>query len=213
MERLAFHQLHDDEGQRVRAVRDLGFPCIVDGDDVGVVEPGGGLGFAQQAGAALSAQISGRQHLYRDVTVQQGVVGTIDHAHTAPAEFGVEAVTPIEECADHFGHAVTPTVIRGQCLDYNSSCLYCITIYPLCKLVVSRLRYSAPSWSASSGICAEPANQVLGQNLYGLSQSGLRAMLDCAAKWVTFQGLCAVLGGEDVPVPLAGVCDQVAHWV
>ena len=62
VQRRALHQLHDDKWQRARgvlAVRDPGFSCIVDGDDVGVIEPGSRLGLAKQAGAALGAQPGG----------------------------------------------------------------------------------------------------------------------------------------------------------
>jgi hypothetical protein len=88
-------------------VWNLGFPCIVDRDDVGVVELGGSLGFSQQARAAIGAQPGGGQHLHRDVTVQHGVVGAIDPAHAAPAQLCVEAI-PFVEQGTEYVHTPNP---------------------------------------------------------------------------------------------------------
>jgi hypothetical protein len=47
LERLAVEEFHGDEGAA------FGFADVVDGADVGVVEGGGGLGFALKAGESL----------------------------------------------------------------------------------------------------------------------------------------------------------------
>ena len=109
VKRIAHHQLHHDEGHRAHGTGQLGLSGIVDRDNVGVVELGNSLGFAKQAGAAFGAQAGSAQHLDRDVSLQQRVVGAVDCAHATLTEFGVEAVTSIEQCAGNFGHAITPT--------------------------------------------------------------------------------------------------------
>ncbi len=94
VERLALHQFHDDEGGLV------GLPRVVDRDNVGVVEPGGGAGFGQKSSAAFRSQSSSREDFNRDRTVQQGIVSAVDHAHPAPAQFTFQAVAVLERCAD-----------------------------------------------------------------------------------------------------------------
>ena len=46
---------HDDKWRDVPEAWDRGFSCVVDGDDVGMVEPGGGLGFANGSSASCSS--------------------------------------------------------------------------------------------------------------------------------------------------------------
>jgi hypothetical protein len=54
-----------------------------------VIELGGGLGLAQQAGATFSAQGQVRQNLDRYVTIEQGVASAVDNTCATPSEFGV----------------------------------------------------------------------------------------------------------------------------
>ena len=73
----------------------------VDGDDVRVVDPGGGLRFA--AKALLEDLVLGHvvwQDLERDDAVGPGVVGLIDLAHSAPAQQLLQLVVP-EWCRIH----------------------------------------------------------------------------------------------------------------
>ena len=93
--RVAFDQLHDDEG------RAINFTGIVYGYDVRMIELGDGLGFAQEARAALRAEFGVAQHFNRYVTIEELIVRAINCAHAAVAEFGVEAIALIEKCADH----------------------------------------------------------------------------------------------------------------
>jgi hypothetical protein len=66
-----------------------------------VVEPGGGLGLAQQARAALGAEDSARQHLERHIPIEQRVVRAIDHAHATLPDLGVKTVAIVHQRADH----------------------------------------------------------------------------------------------------------------
>jgi hypothetical protein len=79
-EGLAVDELHGEEHAMVDGAD------VVDRDDVGVGEPGEGLGLAEHAG--LTAGVAGaRQHdLEGDAAIELGVVGGVDHAHAAGAE-------------------------------------------------------------------------------------------------------------------------------
>ncbi len=81
--RLAVDQL---EGQKRNAVRLFN---RVNGDDVRMIEGGGGQRLALEPFAAIAiAGELARQHLYRDSTLQAGIVGEVDLAHTAfPEQF------------------------------------------------------------------------------------------------------------------------------
>ena len=74
----------------------LGFAVVndvVNGDDVGVVKRGSGLGFLDEAAAALRiAGHAGGQHLHGDEAVETGVAGFIHLAHAAGAEFFEELI-------------------------------------------------------------------------------------------------------------------------
>ena len=59
---------------------------FADGDDFGVVQRGGRLGFLQEAAAVGIGESLLRQHLERHGTVQPGVPGLVDHPHAAFAE-------------------------------------------------------------------------------------------------------------------------------
>jgi hypothetical protein len=54
-------------------------------------EPGGGAGFAQEAGAG-SGIVGGEQAFDRHPTFETGVPGFVDLAHAAASQKGVEAV-------------------------------------------------------------------------------------------------------------------------
>ncbi len=81
LEGLAFEQLHGDEGL-VSVLANL-----VDGADVGVVEGGGGAGFAQETFERLTVagEVLG-QELESDEAAELGVFGLVDHTHAAAAE-------------------------------------------------------------------------------------------------------------------------------
>ncbi|MGA8104984.1 MAG: hypothetical protein WB869_22710 [Candidatus Acidiferrales bacterium] len=78
--RLAVQKLHGDERVAMLVVN------FVDGADVGMIQCGGGLRLAFEAGESL--RIFGnvvRQELQGDKAVQLYVLGLVDHAHTAAA--------------------------------------------------------------------------------------------------------------------------------
>ena len=79
---LAFDQFHDQEGAVVR-----GFEAE-DRGDVGMVQRGQHLGFALEAGHAVAVGGEfGRQDLQGDIAVQLGVMGAVDFAHPALADY------------------------------------------------------------------------------------------------------------------------------
>ena len=95
LEGHAIEKLHGDEGL-VAVLADF-----VDGADVGMVQGGGGAGFAAKALEGLRdratdrrAEISGRR------SGRVGVLGLVDHAHAAAAEFFDDAVVR-DGLADH----------------------------------------------------------------------------------------------------------------
>ena len=77
-------ELHGDE-QLAAGLAGAEGADVVDRDDVGVGEPGQGPGLAQQAEAVGRAGPEAQQ-LERDLAVELGVVGGVDHAHAAAAE-------------------------------------------------------------------------------------------------------------------------------
>jgi hypothetical protein len=103
VQRDALYQFHHDVGQHLLAGCFLHcrLPGVVDGDDVGVVEPGGRAGFPQQAGASLGSQRRLAEHLDGDIPLQEDVVGAVDHPHPPLAELGIQTVAVVEECVDH----------------------------------------------------------------------------------------------------------------
>ena len=83
----AVHQLHRDERRPIVLVD------VVDGDDVRVVERRSRTGFLDEAALAIGiGRRFGRQHLYRDRASEPGVVGGVNDAHTAAADFCANAV-------------------------------------------------------------------------------------------------------------------------
>jgi hypothetical protein len=79
--------LHGDEGLAVL------FADVVDGADVGVVQGGGRLGFAFEAGEGLGilGDVVGEE-FQGDVAVKARVLGFVDNAHAAATELFEHAV-------------------------------------------------------------------------------------------------------------------------
>jgi hypothetical protein len=67
-------------------------------------------GLVQQARPALGAQPTLSQDFDRHWPVEQQVMGTVDHAHATPAQFGLQAVTILDHVADF--HAFNYTTNR-----------------------------------------------------------------------------------------------------
>ena len=86
-QRLAFEQLHGDEGPPVVLVD------VVDRADVGVLERGGGARLALQPleGLRVARQLLG-QELQRDASAELQVLGLVDDAHAAAAQLREHAV-------------------------------------------------------------------------------------------------------------------------
>ena len=83
----AVDELHRDERGAVVLVD------LVDGDDVRVIEGGGGARFLDEPAVAIGVRRRlGRQHLDRDRPAEPGVVGGVDNPHPAPADLGVDAI-------------------------------------------------------------------------------------------------------------------------
>jgi hypothetical protein len=74
VQRPAFDQLHHDIG------RVVDFADVVDGDDVGMVELGGGLGLTHQARPSNGAQVGFAQYFDRHIAVELLVAGAVDGA-------------------------------------------------------------------------------------------------------------------------------------
>ncbi len=86
-EGLAGHVLHGDVVVPVRG------SDVVDDDDVGVVESGGGFGFLGEAALALGVVHAVRREEFEgDEAVEVGVAGFVDNAHAALAEFFEDVV-------------------------------------------------------------------------------------------------------------------------
>ena len=98
--RLAIAELHDDE-----AAAPLGAD-LVDRADVGVIERCGGLCLAQETPApSFGVGLGTRDQLDRDGALERAVVGEIDLAHSARAEFADHAVVAKEfRVGRHTGH-------------------------------------------------------------------------------------------------------------
>ncbi len=89
-QRAPGQQLHRDEHPAVHV------PDVVHRDDVRMGQPGEGLCLPQQSRVRLGGQVGvGAQQLERDLAVQLGVVGGIDH----PGRSGAQAVED-HEAAD-----------------------------------------------------------------------------------------------------------------
>ena len=101
LEGFAFEAFHGDEGAAVF------FADVVDGADVGVIESGGGLGFALEADQGLRIFRDGvGEEFQSDETAEAGVFGFEDDTHATPAEFFEDAVVgdDLTNCDWGFGH-------------------------------------------------------------------------------------------------------------
>ena len=82
------HEPQGHPGEALRAVDVVG----VDGDDVGVLEPGDGLGLALEAlGEVGVVEELGRQDLEGHVPVERRLVGQVDRGHAAPPQRSEDA--------------------------------------------------------------------------------------------------------------------------
>ncbi len=108
VEGFPLDQLH---GQKVDAVR---FVDRVQGDDVGMVQPGDGLGLAREPGQPIGVRghLLG-QHLQRHVAPQLGVLGAIDVPHAARTELGGDPVVG-EFAVDHGPRQARATGFFGR---------------------------------------------------------------------------------------------------
>ena len=100
LQRLAFEEFHHEEGVA------LIFADIVDGADVGIVQRGGGAGFAAEAFQSL--RIAGsliREKFDGHGAAEADVFGFVDDAHAATADFFDDAVVG-NRASDHrrFAH-------------------------------------------------------------------------------------------------------------
>src|SRR5207302_10482866 len=83
----ALQALHDDERSAVL------LPDIVDGADIGVVEAGGAAGLALETGKRIGiADQVVREEFEGDEAVETRILGLVDHAHSAYAQFFCDAV-------------------------------------------------------------------------------------------------------------------------
>ena len=81
------HEAHRDEQHPV------GLAGLEDRDDVGMVDRGRGARFPDEPlPERLVPGQFGRQHLDRDLALQPGVVGAVDHGHATPADLLVQPV-------------------------------------------------------------------------------------------------------------------------
>ena len=94
-QRAAADELHREED--VALVGAL----VVDGDDVGVGQPGRRVRLADEPGDELLVVGQARvHHLERDRAVETVVVGLVDRGHPAPRQPGADAVAPVEQLPD-----------------------------------------------------------------------------------------------------------------
>ena len=87
LEGLPFETFHGDEGPSVF------FADVVDGADVGMVESGGGFGFAAKAAERLRifGEVVGKK-FQGDEAVEAGVLSFVDDSHASAAEHLEDAV-------------------------------------------------------------------------------------------------------------------------
>ena len=97
----AFDEFHGDVGlAHARA-------DVVDADDVGVVDLGGGPGLAHEAlPVFLGVVHEGAKELERDGTAELGVQGAVDDAHASAAQLLLELVASAEGALDGLGGPV-----------------------------------------------------------------------------------------------------------
>jgi hypothetical protein len=105
-ERLARDELHGDpHAARVD-------PDVVDGDDVGVREPGERLGLAQQPGLAVAA--AGQHQLDGDLAIELGVVRGEHLAHAAGADAIEEDIATDRGPAGQLGGPALRSGVDGR---------------------------------------------------------------------------------------------------
>ena len=92
-----------DEGHGEECVP-VDFVGLEDGADVGVLEGGGGLGFAQETLALALVHIALVEKLESDVTFKTEILGAIHHAHTALAKLVEDSIVR-NDATDHRGNA------------------------------------------------------------------------------------------------------------
>ena len=83
---LPLHQLHDDP------VGPMGGQDIVDLDDGGMVQPGGGAGLAAKSFASPLLLSAAADLFQRNETIESFVIGTIHTTHSSHAEEGIDSV-------------------------------------------------------------------------------------------------------------------------
>ena len=66
--------------------------AVVEREDVRVLEGGEGLGFDEEAGAGVLAEVAREEHFEGDLAVWGELGGAVDDAHAAAAEFADDAV-------------------------------------------------------------------------------------------------------------------------
>ena len=95
LQAFAFQLLHHNEGMAV-VIFDF-----VDGADRGMIQQGGGPGFALEAlhGLAVAGQVVGEK-FYGNVAAQPGVFCLVNHSHPAAAELAQNSVVG-DRLADH----------------------------------------------------------------------------------------------------------------
>jgi hypothetical protein len=95
LEGVALEKFHGDEGASGIAFAGLkrDFANVVNGADVGVIERGGGLRFAAEAGEGLRVAGDGvGEEFQGDEALEARVLGLIDDAHSATAELFCDEV-------------------------------------------------------------------------------------------------------------------------
>src|SRR5882762_364067 len=71
-----------------QAKANMSSPDFIDGADVGMIQSGGGLGLALEAGESLRIASDFRREEFKGhEAVQLGVFRFVDHAHPATAQF------------------------------------------------------------------------------------------------------------------------------
>ena len=110
---VAVDVFHDDVGDGAGFA--LGFSGVVDGDDGGVVQGGGVLGFAAEPGleGGVAGEV-GAEHLDRHVPAQAKVTATVHLGHAAEAE-GVPDLVAIAEQVCRHCRPLLPVIV-ATCL-------------------------------------------------------------------------------------------------
>jgi len=111
LEGLAVKELHGDEGAAVL------FADVIDGADVGVIEGGGGFGFAAETfeGLAVAGGFFGEE-FEGDEAVQASVFGLEDDAHAAATELFEDTVVGdgLTDEGLGFGHGIGEYSLRAD---------------------------------------------------------------------------------------------------